>query len=90
MDYTAKDLDRACVVILERAGVPTANVEIMQQTISRPVLCKVAAEEAFKGGFPDAVAQPRVGLRHACNILRHALNELSEHGQFKFQPEDEQ
>lgn len=86
MDYTKTDLDRACAIILERSGIRPRNVEAMQQSLTRPLLCKVAAEEAFKNGFPSEADQPRASLSHACNILRHALSDLDE-GQFQFQEE---
>ncbi len=86
MKYTKQELDRACAVILKRAGNSTQNVEAMQQSLSRPNLCKYAAEEAFKNVFPQGAEVPNVDVHHACNILRRALNDLDE-GQFQFKPE---
>jgi len=82
--YEKDDLDRACTYILERAGIPRSNVEAMQEGLSRPALCKAAAEEAFRNAFPDSVSQPRACTQRSCSILRSALNDLNEHGQFIF------
>jgi hypothetical protein len=84
MNYTKQDLDRACAVILERAGIEAENVKDMQKALSRPVLCKYAAEEAFKNTFPQGAKSPNVDVHHACNILRTALKDLDD-GQFQFQ-----
>ncbi len=84
MKYTKQDLDRACAVILERAGIPTENVEAMKQVLTRPAVCKYAAEEAFKNMFPQGAESPNVDVHHACSILRTALKDLDK-GQFWFQ-----
>lgn len=88
MKYTKRELDRACAVILERAGILAENVEAMQQSLSRPFLCKHAAEEAFKNVFPQGAESPSVDVHHACSILRTALKDLDK-GQFQFQPGQE-
>ena len=83
MDYTEQNLDRACHHILEGAGIPTRNVEAMRENLSRPVLCKHAAEEAFRKDFPSST--PSLVIRIACDLLRRGLNDLNEHGSFRFE-----
>ena len=82
MEYTKENVRLSCVHILERAGISARSVEALQETQSLPVLCRHAAEEAFKKELPQSSASRVVKL--SCEIVRRALNNLDEHGEFQF------